>query len=56
MTPENVRCLVRRCLEKGRTALQDIGDARIGIEEALGIEKSTRSAPATAVSGKWPLI
>jgi hypothetical protein len=52
MTPENVRCLVRRCLEKeAHCRLRDIGDARIELEEALGIRKSTRSAPATAGPG-----
>jgi len=57
VVPENVRCLLRRCLEKevhGR--LRDIGDARIELEEALGIRKSTRPAPATVGSGRKPLI
>jgi serine/threonine protein kinase len=57
MTPENVRCLVRRCLEKeAHCRLRDIGDARIELEESLEIRKSTRSAPATAGSGKKPLM
>ncbi len=57
MTTENVRWLLRRCLEKeAHCRLRDIGDARIELEESLGIRKSTRSAPATAGSGKKPLI
>ena len=48
MTTENVRWLLRRCLEKEvHCRLRDIGDAR-SFEEALGIRKSTRSAPVTA--------
>ena len=51
MTTENVRCLLRRCLEKEpHCRLRDIGDARIELEESLGIRKSTRSGPAASPS------
>lgn len=41
--PDGVRCLLRRCLQKdARNRLRDIGDARIELEEALGIRESTR--------------
>ena len=47
---DGVRCLMRRCLQKDRRCrLRDIGDARIELEEALGIRESTR--PATIPSG-----
>ena len=56
-TPENVGCLLRRCLQKEvNCRLQDIGDARIELEEALGIRESTRPARASAPSGKRPLL
>ena len=34
--PENVKCLLRRCLTKDRhSRLRDIGDARLELEETL---------------------
>jgi Tol biopolymer transport system component len=45
-TPENIRRLLARCLEKDpRRRLRDIGDARLEIEEALG---ALSSPPARA--------
>lgn len=41
--PDNVHCLLRRCLQKDRRCrLRHIGDARLEIEEALGLRESTR--------------
>jgi serine/threonine protein kinase len=49
-TPEKVRELLRRCLEKDpRYRLQDIGDARIEIEEALSALGTTSSEPTADV-------
>jgi len=47
-TPNNIRVLLRRCLEKEmRRRLRDIGDARLEIEEAL----SHPSAPQPSARG-----
>lgn len=56
--PEGITCLVRRCLQKDRRCrLQHIGDARLELEEALGIRESTRTLRAPAVNAKrWKLI
>jgi len=52
-----VRRLLRRCLEKDRDQrLQDIGDARIEIEEAIeggGIEETVASAGPRAGALRW---
>lgn len=46
-------CLLKRCLQKDkRCRLQDIGDARIELEELLGIRESTH--PAVPVVGHKP--
>ncbi len=48
-TPQNIRSLLRRCLEKNpRRRLRDIGDAGIEISETL-----TDSGSATAVTGAF---
>ncbi|TMQ69104.1 MAG: hypothetical protein E6K80_12795 [Candidatus Eisenbacteria bacterium] len=50
-TPEKVRELLRRCLEKDpRKRLRDIGDARLELEESLArdAKRSSVSAPAPA--------
>jgi serine/threonine protein kinase len=50
VTPEKVRELLRRCLKKdARSRLQDIGDARIEIEEALAAIGTTSSALTAGV-------
>jgi Tol biopolymer transport system component len=56
-TPERVRGLLRRCLEKdARRRLRDIGDARMEIEDVLGTRVSgstiaaAAAAPAAAAS------
>jgi serine/threonine protein kinase len=50
-TPAGIRELLRRCLQKGPARrLQDIGDARIAIEEA-----EQESDPAKPVSARRPL-
>ena len=42
-TPLAIRRLLRRCLERDRkNRLQDIGDARLEIDEALGAQEDTR--------------
>jgi len=47
-TPERIRGLLRRCLEKdSRRRLRDIGDARIEIEDVQAVRASSR--PPTAV-------
>jgi serine/threonine-protein kinase len=52
-TPDGVRCLLRRCLQKDRRhRLREIGDGRIELEEALGIRESTRPAAAPARAGR----
>ena len=47
-TPQMVRTLLRRCLQKDKTSrLRDAGDARIEIQEALAapLAAGTRAAP-----------
>jgi serine/threonine-protein kinase len=52
-TPDGVRCLLRRCLQKDRRfRLRDMGDARIELEEALAIRESTRPVVAPQGSSK----
>jgi serine/threonine-protein kinase len=56
-TPENLRCLLRRCLQKEvNCRLRDIGDARIELEETLGIRASTRPTLVSASSSRKPLL
>jgi Tol biopolymer transport system component len=51
-TPNRVRELLRRCLEKdGRRRLRDIGDAKIEIEDVLAV-RSSGSARAAAAAGR----
>jgi len=56
-TPERVRGLLRRCLEKdARRRLRDIGDARMEIEDVLAVRASSSSmvAGTTAVKrSRW---
>ncbi len=48
-TPPNIRTLLRRCLQKDVSRrLQDIGDARIEIEETLSGAVTWPAAPASA--------
>ena len=50
-TPEGVRRLLRRCLQKDRRLrLQSIGDARIEIEEA---QRDPPPVPAAAIPSHW---
>ncbi len=54
-TPDGVRSLLKRCLQKdAKNRLRDIGDARIELEEALGIGESTRpvSIPQTGTKAR----
>ncbi len=62
-TPEIVRELLRRCLEKDpRKRLRDVGDARLELDEAIAArDPKTRAAapvaaPATARRGPQPLV
>jgi len=61
-TPQRVRSLLARCLEKDvKRRLRDIGDARIEIEEVLATRRSASgaarvAAPARARSMVWPAI
>jgi Tol biopolymer transport system component len=58
-TPEPVRQLLRRCLERNpRNRLRDIGDARLALEDAIAHRgERERPAPPQAVSrgplGRW---
>jgi len=48
-TPENIRKLLRRCLEKDPShRLRDIGDARLDLEDA--------AAPRPSMSAAWPPV
>ncbi len=50
-TPEKIRALVRRCLEKdAKKRLRDIGDARLELEEALAARTSSSRIAAAEVA------
>ena len=54
-TPPAVRHLIERCLEKdSKQRLRDIGEARIEIEDILGVRSGTRAADAMASSQQRP--
>ncbi len=54
-TPERVRGLLRRCLEKdARRRLRDIGDARMEIEDVLAVRASSSSMVAGGAAAKGP--
>jgi WD40 repeat protein/predicted Ser/Thr protein kinase len=55
--PENVKCLLRRCLTKDRhSRLRDIGDARIELEETLSGQVGTAETKAGRARAYWPAI
>src|SRR6185436_18764657 len=48
-TPQHVRVLLRRCLQKdARQRLQAMGDARISLDEALSEAPETMSSPSVS--------
>ena len=52
-TPERVRGLLRRCLEKdSRRRLRDIGDARMEIEDVVAVRASSSSIAAASAAAK----
>jgi len=52
-TPERIRGLLRRCLEKdARRRLRDIGDARIEIEDVQAVRTSSSSIAAAGAASK----
>ena len=59
-TPQMVRTLLRRCLQKDKTSrLRDAGDARIEIQEALAapLAAGTRAAPTPSRTfPRWALL
>jgi eukaryotic-like serine/threonine-protein kinase len=59
-TPDAVRRLLRRCLEKDPASrLRDAGDARLELEEALtGVEDVARApvSPRTSTPARWVLV
>ena len=61
-TPERLRALLARCLEKdAKRRLRDIGDARFEIEDVLAARKSASGAGRAPSSGparavQWPAI
>ncbi len=62
-TPERLRALLRRCLEKdAKRRLRDIGEARIEIEDLIAARSSASSAvPAAAARARaagpgWPVV
>ncbi len=55
--PENVKCLLRRCLTKDRDSrLRDIGDARLELEETLSGQVGTAATKTVRVRPYWPAI
>ncbi len=55
--PENVKCLLRRCLTKDRhSRLRDIGDARLELEETLSGQVGTAATKAVRMRAHWPAI
>ncbi|MDZ4805780.1 MAG: protein kinase [Candidatus Eisenbacteria bacterium] len=51
-TPERIRGLLRRCLEKdAKRRLRDIGDARMEIEDVLAVHASSSSMAAAGAAG-----
>jgi serine/threonine-protein kinase len=55
-TPENIRVLLRRCLEKDPDErLGDIADAAIEIRETLNLPATTRAAPVRAL-WRWAMV
>jgi TolB-like protein len=59
-TPENIRVLLRRCLEKDpRRRLRDIGDAAIEIKETLTLPATATAARPTApvrTLRRWAMV
>ena len=55
--PENVKCLLRRCLTKDQhSRLRDLGDARLELEETLsGLVGSAEKAPVRT-HAFWPAL
>jgi TolB-like protein/Tfp pilus assembly protein PilF len=54
-TPENIRLLLRRCLEKNQDErLGDIADAAIEIKETLNLPATTTAAPVRAL-WRWAM-
>ncbi len=52
-TPERIRGLLRRCLEKdSRRRLRDIGDARMEIEDVQSVRASSSSMAASGAAAK----
>src|SRR5262249_62087272 len=52
-TPERLRALLGRCLEKdAKRRLRDIGDARIEIEDVLAVRKSAASMARTSLPAR----
>jgi serine/threonine-protein kinase len=57
IVPENVRCLLRRCLTKDRHGrLRDIGDARLELEETISGSIVARGANAVRRRAYWPAV
>ncbi len=55
--PENVKCLLRRCLTKDRRSrLRDIGDARIELEDTLSGRVVDASVTAVRRPILWPAV
>jgi eukaryotic-like serine/threonine-protein kinase len=55
--PENVKCLLRRCLTKDRhSRLRDIGDARLELEETLSGRVGVAAATAARTRRFWPAV
>jgi serine/threonine-protein kinase len=55
--PENVKCLLRRCLNKDRhSRLRDIGDARLELEETLSGQVGISATKAIRMRAHWPAI
>jgi serine/threonine protein kinase len=61
-TPERLRALLARCLEKdAKRRLRDIGDARFEIEDLIALRKSSSGEAGVATAGRartvpWPVI
>jgi Tol biopolymer transport system component/tRNA A-37 threonylcarbamoyl transferase component Bud32 len=56
-TPERIRGLLRRCLEKdARRRLRDIGDAKIEIEDVQAVRASSSAMRAAAQAGPRALM
>jgi Protein kinase domain len=56
-TPEHLRSLVRRCLQKDpQRRLRDIGDARLDLEEPLAEPGNARAAPPSSTMTRRTVI